>query len=106
MIEINDSNVNEVMGMGKVLVDFWAEWCAPCKAVAPIFEKLSEDKAFSDIEFAKCNVEEGNNSDLVSKANIRSVPSFALFVNGKSTNTSIGYMKEEMLKQEIKRMNS
>ena len=99
MIEITAENIEEVMSNKKVVVDFMADWCAPCKQMAPVFEKLSEDPNYSDIVFAKYDIEKG--LDLTSKAGIRSVPAFVFFVDGEAANSVIGSMKEDKLKEFI-----
>ncbi|MEM4326541.1 MAG: thioredoxin, partial [Candidatus Pacearchaeota archaeon] len=70
-----------------VLVDFWAEWCAPCRAIAPVLEEL--DKEMQDkIKIAKLNVDE--NPDIASKHKIFSIPTLVLFKNGREIGRMIG----------------
>jgi thioredoxin 1 len=63
-----------------VLVDFWAEWCGPCRMLAPILEDISNEHA-DKIKIVKLNTDE--NTDLVTKYEIRSIPTLILFVNGE-----------------------
>jgi thioredoxin 1 len=88
MQEINaETNIND----GMVFVDFWAEWCAPCRMMSATFEKLSADH--SDIKFYKNNVEEYK--DLARKMNINSIPTFIMFKDGKEVFRIVGAKPEK-----------
>ena len=70
-----------------VLIDFWAEWCGPCRMLTPVIEKLSEN--FSDkAVIGKVNVDEEN--QLASKFGIRSIPTVILMKNGKVVDQAVG----------------
>jgi len=70
-----------------VLVDFWAEWCGPCKAIAPVLEELSGELA-GKVKIAKLNVDE--NPDTTIKYGVRSIPTMILFKNGEAADMKIG----------------
>lgn len=70
-----------------VLVDFWAEWCVPCRMVAPILEEISEDYD-GKLKVGKFNVDEG--TELASKYNVVSIPTLLLFKDGEIVNQKIG----------------
>src|SRR4030043_343057 len=79
-----------------VLVDFWAEWCGPCKMVAPVLDELAgeyKDKA----GFAKINVDE--NPQLASQFGVMSIPTIMIFKNGKPEQQVIGYKSKNDLKK-------
>ena len=80
-----------------VLVDFWAEWCGPCKMMAPVLEKVESDR--DDITVAKVNVDES--PELAIKYGIMSIPAFFLFKDGEVASKTIGYMSGEELLTEL-----
>ncbi len=75
-----------------VLVDFWAEWCVPCRMVAPIVEEISEDYA-GKLKVGKFNVDDG--TELASKYNVVSIPTLLLFKDGEIVNQKIGAGSKE-----------
>ncbi len=89
IINVSDSNFEEkVINNNKpVLVDFWAEWCGPCKIIGPILEELSEEKR-DQIIIAKMNVDE--NKVIPSKYNIRGIPTLMIFKNNSLLDTKVG----------------
>ena len=81
-----------------VLVDFWAEWCAPCRATAPVLESLARDKA-GQIKIVKLNVD--RNPGTAGSYNIRSLPTLILFKNGNAVETLVGAMSKDALLQRL-----
>ncbi|MFQ6132226.1 MAG: thioredoxin [Armatimonadota bacterium] len=77
-----------------VLVDFWADWCAPCKMVAPVVEAIAE-KYEGRLAVGKVDVDQ--EQDLAGRFAIRSIPTLLLFKDGEVAETFIGYMPEETL---------
>ena len=79
----------------KVLVDFWATWCGPCKMLAPILEEIAEERP--DVTVVKVDIDE--EMDLAMKFKVTSIPTLALVQGGKVLGTSVGYRpKEDVLK--------
>ncbi len=81
-----------------VLVDFWAEWCGPCKMIAPILDELSGEMT-GKIKIAKVNVDE--NRDVASKFQIRSIPTLLVFKDGQVKGQMVGAMSKVQLKDKL-----
>ncbi len=81
-----------------VLVDFWAEWCGPCKMIAPILEEVAQEYD-NKVIFAKVNIEE--NPKIAPKFNIRGIPTLLIFKNGKVVATQVGALSKAQLKSFI-----
>ncbi len=77
-----------------VLVDFWAEWCGPCKMIAPILDEVSKDYS-GRLQITKMNVDE--NRDVPAKFGIRGIPTLILFKNGQHAATKVGALSKAQL---------
>jgi thioredoxin 1 len=86
---------NDVLQSDKpVLVDYWAEWCGPCKMIAPILDDVSKDYD-GRVQIAKMNVDE--NRDIPAKMGIRGIPTLMLFKNGQLAATKVGALSKAQL---------
>ena len=81
-----------------VFVDFWAEWCGPCRAVSPVVEELSGEYG-DKVDFVKINVDE--NGELAQKYNVFSIPTLAIFKNGEIVSQKMGAATKESFKTMI-----
>jgi len=81
-----------------VLVDFWAEWCGPCRMIAPIVEDLSTEYA-GRLKVVKLDVD--NNTAVAMRYNVMSIPTLGLFKGGKLVDRLVGYMPKQELKRKI-----
>jgi thioredoxin 1 len=91
----NDSfEVDVLKAETPVLVDYWAEWCGPCKMIAPILDEVSRDYA-DKLNVAKVNVDE--NQEIASKYGIRGIPTLMLFRNGAVVATKVGALSKSQL---------
>jgi thioredoxin 1 len=98
-IVLTDANFDEVINSGKpVLVDFWAEWCGPCKMIGPIVEELAGDYDGKAV-VAKLNVDE--NPQTTAKFGVRSIPTLLVFKGGQVVDKQIGAVPKSVLNQKL-----
>jgi len=97
---VDDSNFDEIVLQAKtpVLVDFWAEWCGPCRMVAPVVEELAEEYE-SRISFVKLDVDQ--NPKTAGKYGIMSIPTLLLFKNGSPVSNIVGFRPKAELKRSL-----
>ncbi len=94
----NENFANEVLNNSEtVLVDFYADWCGPCKMVAPIVEEIANER--NDISVGKLNVDES--SAVAAQYNIMSIPTLIVFKGGKETARLVGYRPKEAILAEL-----
>jgi thioredoxin 1 len=89
---------SRIAGDTPVLVDFWAEWCAPCRAIAPILEEIAAEKA-GQLEVVKLNADE--HPDVVQRFGILSIPTLILFAKGEERARVVGARAKDALLKEI-----
>jgi thioredoxin 1 len=99
LIATDNNFQNEVLNSPiPVLVDFWGEWCGPCKAIAPIIEEIAQDYK-GRVKVAKLDIE--SNPDVVMNFGIRSFPALLLFIDGFVVDSFIGLVKKSILVDKI-----
>ncbi|TSA27530.1 thioredoxin [bacterium] len=99
-LALTEKNFDKTVNSGKVvLVDFWAEWCMPCRMIGPIFEELANEMDAEKVTFTKCDVDTERN--IAVKFSITSIPSILFFKDGKVMDQVVGAVPKRMLVDKI-----
>ena len=100
IITLTTSTFDEIIGSAEtpVVVDFWAEWCGPCKMIAPILSEIATEQT-GKVTIAKLNVDE--NPDLAMRFNVMSIPTLLVFRNGEVAKRLVGAKGKGQLLQEL-----
>ncbi|WP_252243485.1 thioredoxin [Clostridium sp. ZBS14] len=98
ILKVNE--FDDAIKEGIVIVDFFADWCGPCKMLAPIFEELEEEMK-DKVKFFKVNVDESG--ELASKFSVFSIPTMIIFKDGKDVSTEVGFLPKEKIKMNLKK---
>jgi thioredoxin 1 len=96
IVHISDDSFNQdvLEADGPVLVDFWAEWCGPCKMIAPVLEEIAEDYAG---KLKVCKLDIDANTQTAPKFGIRGIPTLIVFNNGDVVGTKVGALSKSQL---------
>lgn len=87
-------NFDELVQNGVTIVDFYADWCGPCKMIAPVFAKLADE--LGSIQFVKLNVD--NHPQIAQRFQVVSIPTLLIFKNGQLVDKKMGFMPEPLLR--------
>lgn len=98
-LELNTENFKkEVMGCDKpVVIDFWAEWCGPCRMMSPVVDEIADEHP--ELKVCKVNVDEAR--ELADKFSISAIPTIVMVKNGQTSSVSVGYKSKEELLAEL-----
>ena len=97
----NEDELNEVTKEGITIVDFYANWCGPCRMLAPVLEELEEER--DDLKIAKVDVDEAR--ELAMKYRISAIPALLFFKDGKLSKNEVGFMTKDDLISIINEIN-
>ncbi len=101
-LEIKQANFDELVAQGKpMVVDFWAEWCGPCRMMAPIVDELAEEYGDRAV-IGKCNVED--NDDITMKYGVRNIPTIIFLKNGELVDKQVGACSKDDLKAKLEKL--
>jgi len=99
-LALTEENFEKIVNSGKVVVvDFWAEWCMPCKMIGPIIDELSNEMDVDKVTMAKCDVDSERN--IAIKFSITSIPSILFFKDGKVMDQVVGAVPKRMIVDKI-----
>ena len=101
LIKLNDKNFKVYTQKGVALVDFWAEWCKPCKMQGPIVSQLADDMSANGVKICKFNVEK--NPKIAQKLGVKSIPTIIVFKNGKEVERLVGLKGKGALEKAMKK---
>lgn len=101
-LAIDKTNYEEVLASGKpVVIDFWAEWCGPCRMMAPIVDELATEYG-DKVAIGKCDVEA--NEDITAQYGVRNIPTIVFLKNGELVDKQVGACSKDALKAKIEKL--
>jgi len=98
IVELDDKSFESATAHGDWVIDFWAEWCGPCRMMAPHFEAAAKEMK-SKVNFGKVNIDD--NYELAQKFEVMSIPSMILLKNGKEIDRTVGALHKSAIIEQI-----
>ena len=102
LIHLENEDFNILINSGVCLVDFYAEWCGPCKMLAPVLESIASSR---DNSYKIIKVDVDKHDDLARKYGIMSVPTMLIMKDGNIEKSMVGYLPEEVIVNELNKLN-
>jgi len=100
-VELTSNNFDAIFeGAKPLIIDFWAEWCGPCKMMTPVMEQLADEN--DGVIVASLDVD--SNPDIAKKFNVRSIPTILFFKNGVTVDKQVGAVPKSVLAEKLKRL--
>lgn len=99
VVELKEENFDEFISKGNAVIDFWAEWCGPCKLLGPTVDEVAKEMK-GKVKFGKVDVDK--EGDLAQKFEVMSIPTLVFFKNGEVVNKMSGAMPKDELEDAIK----
>lgn len=98
IIKLDDENFEEIIGSGATLVDFYADWCGPCRMLAPVLEKVATDLG-SKVKIGKVDIDKSHK--IAGNYQVTSVPTMVFFKEGQEVNRMVGLCEEKQIKDAL-----
>lgn len=100
IIELTEQNFKDTVAKGKIMIDFWADWCGPCRILSPVVEEIASEQ--SEVSIAKVNVDDY--PELAGQHGVMSIPTLIFMKDGEVIDTSVGVVSKNVILNKISAM--